>query len=220
MTRVLIVDDDALVRRLLTTVLTAQGIDVVAEGSDGDQLVELVTQHTPDVVLLDLHMRRVGGMDALTNLRRAGHTTAVVVLSSFGSDASVIAAMRAGAAGFLGKDDDPGLIAERVRSAAAGRAVAGQQALDALARHAAGSPAPVEDPRAEAGRLLAALTDREVDVASWLPHGWSNPQIAQRLYLSESTVKVHLSSAMSKLGLTSREQLAVLVDRAGRAATP
>ncbi|QAY63452.1 response regulator transcription factor [Xylanimonas allomyrinae] len=216
MTRALIVDDDPLVRRLLTTVLTAQEIEVVGEGADGCELVGLVNAHRPDVVLLDLHMPRVGGLDALAALRRAGHSTAVVVLTSFGSDDAVLAAIRAGAAGFLGKDDDPERIAAQVRDAAAGRAVAGPRAIDTLVRHAAEASAGRE--QREAVRALGRLTEREREVASWLPHGWSNPQIARRLYLGESTVKTHLSSAMSKLAVTSREQLAVLVDRAGAAA--
>jgi DNA-binding NarL/FixJ family response regulator len=211
-TRVLIVDDDPLVRRLLTTVLVAQQITVVGEASDGDEVIPAVAAHRPDVVLLDLYMQRVGGLDALAELRRRPDPPAVVVLSSFGSDDTVLAALRAGAAGFLGKDDDPERIAEQVRAAAAGRAVAGRGAIDALVRYAsAGS----HDPRAEARGRLAVLTDREREVVALLPHGWSNPQIAGRLFLGVSTVKSHLSSAMTKLGLSSREQLAVLVDRAG-----
>ncbi len=217
MTRVLIVDDDPLVRRLLATVLTAQQIEVVAEASDGDEVVQLVAAHRPDVVLLDLRMQRVGGMAALAALRQRPEPPAVVVLSSFGSDEAVIAALRAGAAGFLGKDDDPERIAEQVRAAAAGRAVAGQGALDALVRHAAASAG---DPRAEARERLGLLTEREQEIVGLLPHGWSNPQIARRLFVGESTVKTHISSAMAKLGLTSREQLAVLADRAGLTTSP
>ncbi|WP_130414788.1 response regulator [Xylanimonas ulmi] len=217
MTRVLIVDDDPLVRRLLHTVLTAQGIDVVGQAADGDEVVTQVAEHHPDVVLLDLQMPRLGGLGALDELRRAGLDVAVVVLSSFGTDETVLAALERGAVGFLGKDDDPDRIAQQVRVAASGRAVAGQQAVDALVRHVTADPA--RGVRAEAQSRLALLTDREREVASWLPHGLSNPQISARLYLGEGTVKSHLSSALTKLGLSGREQLAVLVDRAGATAS-
>ncbi|PZR55010.1 DNA-binding response regulator [Xylanimonas oleitrophica] len=217
MTRVLVVDDDPMVRRLLTTVLTAQGITVVGEASDGDEVPAQVAAHRPDVVLMDLHMRRVGGIAAIEALHRTPHPPAVVALTSFGTDETVLAAVRAGAQGFLGKDDDPEQIAAHVRAVADGAGALGQDAAGALIRHLSGAAAEAA-PREEARAALARLTERERAIAAWLPHGLSNPQIAARVYVSDSTVKSHLSSAMTKLGLSGREQLAVLVDRAGLAA--
>ncbi|TWH31999.1 LuxR family two component transcriptional regulator [Isoptericola variabilis J7] len=215
----LIVDDDPMVRRLLTAVLRGQGIDVVGEATDGDEVPAAVDAHRPDVVLMDLHMRRVGGLDAIRALRRRTDPPAVIALTSFGSDDTVVAALDAGAQGFLGKDDDPDRIANHVRQVAAGAGALDHGAAGAVIRHLEGGRR-LDGRRAEALARLEQLTDREREVASYLPHGLSNPEIARLTFLADSTVKVHLSRAMNKLGLTSREQLAVLVDRAGATAPP
>ncbi|MFD6177137.1 MULTISPECIES: response regulator [unclassified Isoptericola] len=217
MTRVLVVDDDPMVRRLLATVLTAQDIDVVGEASDGDEVVAAVAEHRPDVVLMDLTMRRTGGLEAIRELRRRPRPPAVIALTSFGTDETVVAALAAGAQGFLSKDDEPEHIAGHVREVAAGAGALDHASAGAVIRHLSGSQS-LDSRRTEARDALARLTARELEISSYLPHGLSNREIGERLYLSESTVKAHLGRATAKLGLTAREQLAVLVDRAGATA--
>jgi len=216
-TRVLVVDDDPMVRRLLTTVLTAQDIDVVGEASDGDEVVAAVAEHRPDVVLMDLTMRRTGGLESIRELRRRPRPPAVIALTSFGTDETVVAALAAGAQGFLSKDDEPEHIASHVREVAAGAGALDHASAGAVIRHLSGSQS-LDSRRTEARDALARLTARELQIASYLPHGLSNREIGEHLYLSESTVKAHLGRATAKLGLTAREQLAVLVDRASATA--
>lgn len=218
MIRVLVVDDDPLVRTLLSTVLAAQpGVEVVAVATDGDEVPDAVAAHRPAVVLMDLQMRRTGGIAATAALQRMPDPPRVVALTSFGSDDAVRAALDAGAVGFVHKTADPDDIAKVLHDVAAGHG-----GLDPAAQRALidgrGADRSEAARQAEAQARLAALTERERTVASWLPHGLSNPQIAERTYLSPSTVKQHLSSAMRTLGVDSREALAVLVDRAGATA--
>lgn len=220
MVRVLIVDDDAFVRRLLSTLLAEQEISVVAEAADGEEVLGLVEAHNPDVVVLDLRMRRMDGLDTLKALREAGNNTPVVMLSAFGSDEAVLQAFRAGASGFFSKDDEPEHMATQVRLAAQGQRVAGATATDALVRASMSSLDRAGRERDDARDRLKALTDRELEIASWLPYGLSNREIGEQVFLSDSTVKTHLSNAMAKLKVTSREEVAVLVDRAGLTAEP
>lgn len=213
MIRVLVVDDDALVRTLLTTILAAQDLTVVAQAADGDEVVPAVQAHHPDVVLLDLHMPRMSGLDALAALRELPSPPGVIALTSFGTDETVVAAVRAGASGFLAKDADPVQIAEAVRRVADGDGALGQAAAGSLLRHVAADPD--RGRREEAQRALEVLTEAELEVAAYVPAGLSNQAIGELTYRSDSTVKAHLSRAMAKLGVTTRSQLAVIVDRAG-----
>lgn len=213
MTRALVVDDDALVRRLLTSILTSQGIDVVGEATDGDEVMNAVNAHHPDVVLMDLHMARVGGLAAIGELHRLTNPPAVIALTSFGTDDAVLAALRAGAKGFLAKDADPQHIADAVERVAAGDGALDPASAGAAIRHLATNAN--DDRRADARGALAVLTERELEVAAHVPAGLSNAEIGALTYCSESTVKAHLSRAMAKLGIATRAQLAVLIDRAG-----
>jgi DNA-binding NarL/FixJ family response regulator len=210
---VLVVDDDAMVRTLLTTILTAQDIEVVGQATDGDEVVAAVQAHRPDVVLMDLHMARVSGLDAIAALGALPAPPGVIALTSFGTDATVLAAVRAGASGFLAKDADPNAIAAAVRRVASGDGALDHAAAGSLTRHVATDPD--RGRREEALRALAVLTEAEREVAVHVPAGLSNEAIGELTYRSASTVKAHLSRAMAKLGMTSRSQLAVLVDRAG-----
>jgi DNA-binding NarL/FixJ family response regulator len=195
--RVLVVDDDAMVRTLLTSILTAQDIAVVGHATDGDEVVPAVQAHHPDVVLMDLHMPRVPGLDAIAALAALPEPPGVIALTSFGTDDTVLAAVRAGASGFLAKDADPAAIAEAVRRVAAGDGALDHAAAGSLTRHVAGDPD--RGRRDDARRQLAVLTEA----------------VGELTYRSASTVKAHLSRAMAKLGVTTRSQLAVVVDRAG-----
>jgi DNA-binding NarL/FixJ family response regulator len=208
------------VRRLLATLLSEQEISVVAEAADGEEVLSLVEEHNPDVVVLDLRMRRMDGLDTLRALRDAGDNTPVVVLSAFGTDDAVAQAFRAGAAGFFSKDDEPELMAAQVRLAAQGHRVAGATATDALVRASISASGAMDRDRDAARRRLAVLTERELEIAGWLPRGLSNREIGERVFLAIDTVKTHLSNAMAKLKVSSREEVAVLIDRAGMTADP
>ncbi|MFS0700802.1 response regulator [Cellulomonas sp. 179-A 4D5 NHS] len=208
--RVLLVDDDPLVRAGLRLMLAGAGdLTVVGEAADGDELGAAVAAHRPDVVLLDVRMPRVDGVTALRALRRAPDRglPAVVVLTTFRTDAVVLDALRAGAVGFLLKHTAPDAIVEAVRTAADGQPTVSPSVLHQLIEHVtARSPAPAAaapDLRDE------GLTEREHAVAMAVAEGLANAEIAERLFLSVGSVKVHLSSALAKLGLENRVQLAI-----------
>jgi DNA-binding NarL/FixJ family response regulator len=211
-TRVLVVDDDPLVRSLLTTILQQQGVEVVGQASDGDEVVAAVQAQHPDVVLMDLRMVRVSGVEATAAVQRLPGPPAVLVLTSFDAQDAVLAALHAGARGYLAKDADPVEIVEAVRAVAAGGSRLSDRAARAVVDHVAGDHGGQR--REEARARLRALTDRELDVASAAAAGLSNSAIAARTFVSEATVKTHLNRAMTKLGLENRVQLATLVDRA------
>ncbi|WP_344104957.1 response regulator transcription factor [Myceligenerans crystallogenes] len=212
MTKVLIVDDDSFARSAIRTILTAQGIDVVAEAEDGDEVPDAVIRHRPDVVLIDLQMRRVNGVEAIRrNASRPG-APRFVALTGFGTDDAVVQALQAGAAGFLSKDDDPDDLAARVYAVANGRYALGADAMDTVVQQYT-NVSRVPDKTTKAREQLARLTDREREVAAFV-HGRTNGQIARQLGISDNTVKVHLSSIMTKLGLQGRDQIALIVDRA------
>lgn len=208
--RVLLVDDDPLVRAGLRLMLAGAGdLAVVGEAADGDELAGATAEHRPDVVLLDVRMPRVDGVTALRSLRRdlGPGAPAVIVLTTFRTDAVVLDALRAGAVGFLLKHTAPDAIVEAVRTAADGLPTVSPSVLHQLIEHVtAQSPAPATpapDLRAE------GLTEREHAVAMAVAEGLANAEIAERLFLSVGSVKVHLSSALAKLGLDNRVQLAI-----------
>lgn len=215
MIRVLIVDDDALVRTLLRTILEKQGLAVVGDATDGDEVVAAVQAHHPDVVLMDLRMARISGVEATAAVNRLVNPPAVVALTSFDAEDVVLAAMHAGARGYLAKDEAPEAIADAVRAVAAGGSRLSDRASAVLVDHV-GKDVDTRR-RAEARSRLAILSDREVEVAIAAASGLSNAAIAAESFVSEATVKTQLSRAMTKLGLANRVQLAVLVDRAGLA---
>ncbi|MBE1877567.1 response regulator [Myceligenerans pegani] len=212
MTKVLIVDDDAFARTMIHSILTAKGIDVVGEADDGDQVPHAIARHRPDVVLIDLQMRRVDGVEAIRRNASCPGAPRFVALTGFGSRDAVVKALEAGAVGFLGKDDDPDALAGHVRAVADGAAALGPSAATTVIQRISGAPG-VSDRKAEALAQMAQLTEREREVAA-LVAGRTNRLIARYMNLSENTVKVHLSSIMTKLGLESRDQIAVIVDRA------
>ena len=212
--RVLLVDDDPLVRSGLRMMLTGdQAIAIVGEASDGTQVPAAVEEHRPDVVLMDVRMPGVDGITATARLRAEEVATPqVLVLTTFDADATVVEALRAGAAGYLLKHTDPERIVEAVRRAATGEPVLSPSVTRTLMDRVAGSGTAVErtSRRDRARARLALLTDREREVAEAVTAGLSNAEIADRLYMSMGTVKAHVSNALTKLDLTGRVQLALL----------
>ncbi|MGW5445960.1 response regulator transcription factor [Streptomyces asiaticus] len=209
MIRVLLADDDPLVRTGLKMMLRgADGIEVVGEASDGAEVAAAVREHAPDVVLMDIRMPVMDGLAATRELtRRGAQAPQVIVLTTFDEHGLVLEAMRSGAAGYLVKHAVPEEIVEAVRRAARGEPALSPSAARALIRHAAVGP----DDRAELARQrLASLTEREREVAEAVAEGLSNTEIGTRLHLSLGTVKAHLSSALAKLDLDNRVQLALL----------
>ena len=216
-TRVLLVDDDPLVRTGLRLMFGgAPDLEVVGEVGDGAGVTDAVGRLAPDVVLMDIRMPVLDGIDATRALAgRPGTAPAVIVLTTFDSDANVLEALRAGAAGFLLKHTPPEQIVDAVRRAAAGEPVLSPSVARMLIDHvAAAGPAPAGRER-QARERLARLSAREREVAVAVAQGWSNAEIAQRLFMSVGSVKAHVSSALTKLDLTNRIQLALLAHDAG-----
>ncbi|MFB7364296.1 response regulator transcription factor [Streptomyces hydrogenans] len=213
--RLLLVDDDPLVRAGLALMLGgAESIEIVGEGSDGSEVPDLVARLAPDVVLMDIRMPHVDGLTATERLRARPDAPEVIVLTTFHADEQVLRALRAGAAGFVLKDTAPAEIARAVRRVAAGDPVLSPAVTRQLMSHVAGAP-EVLPRRSTATERLAALADREREVAVAVGRGASNAEIAARLYMSVPTVKTYVSRLLAKLGLNNRVQIALLVHDAG-----
>lgn len=201
MIRVYVVDDHAVVRQGLRTFLDLQpDIEVVGEAAGGEQAVREAPASAPDVILLDLVMPEGDGVSALGRLSEVLPSARVIVLSSFGDDANVAAAMRAGAAGYLLKDVDPQALATSIRDVHAGRAALHPDVLTRLLRQREAPPA-------------SQLTARELDVLVSITEGLANKQIGRRLGITEKTVKTHVSSILGKLGVQDRTEAAVVAIR-------
>ncbi len=217
--KVLLVDDDALVRAGLRLILSsAVDLTVVGEVDDGSAAVAAVRQHRPDVVLMDIRMAHTDGITATAALRRLDPAPQVIVLTTFQADAQVLAALRAGASGFLEKDTPPADIISAVRLVAAGEAIVSPSVTRTLLSHF-GNTETSERQRA-AAEGLTQLTDREREVATALAAGASNADIADALYMSEATVKAHVSRLLSKLQVSNRVQIAILVHDADHYLSP
>jgi DNA-binding NarL/FixJ family response regulator len=206
-TRVLLVDDDALVRAGLLMMLDgADGISVVGEASDGDQVPAAVDAHAPDVVLMDLRMPRVSGIAATRQLRARPHPPEVIVLTTFDTDDNVLRALRAGASGFLLKDSPPTQIAAAIRQVAAGDPILSPKITRRLMDRAATEAGS----REQARNVLSVLSPREHQVVLAIARGATNADIAAELYMSVATVKAHISHILTKLSLGNRTQIALL----------
>jgi DNA-binding NarL/FixJ family response regulator len=206
-TRVLLVDDDALVRAGLLMMLDgADGITVVGEASDGDQVSAAVDAHAPDVVLMDLRMPRVSGIAATRQLRARPHPPEVIVLTTFDADDNVLRALRAGASGFLLKDSPPAQIAAAIRQVAAGDPILSPKITRRLMDRAATEAGS----REQARHVLSVLSPREHQVVLAIARGATNADIAAELYMSVATVKAHISHILTKLSLGNRTQIALL----------
>jgi len=207
--RVLLVDDDALVRAGLRMILSsAPDLELVGEADDGARAVAAVREHRPDVVLMDIRMPEMDGIEATRRL--PGQR--VLILTTFGLDEYIIEALRAGASGFLLKDAPTQEVLDAVRAVAAGDAVLApavtRQLLDQVGRRL---PAPVSRTPDD----LATLTDREQQVLRMLAAGLSNAEISNALVLSEATVKTHVSNLLGKLGLRDRVQAVIYAYETG-----
>jgi DNA-binding NarL/FixJ family response regulator len=206
---VLVVDDDAMVRAGLRLVLSGDSqIQIVAEAANGAEAVAQARRLRPDVILLDLQMPVLDGIAATRELRRAGVDSAVLVLTTFSADDYVLDALHAGANGYLLKDVDPAELARAIHLAAAGESVFSATVTEQLVRRAS----PRTDSRnADAQRRLRTLTEREVTVARAVAAGLSNAAISDELFMSESTVKTHVSRILTKFGAENRVQIAIVV---------
>ena len=205
--RVLLVDDDALVRAGLTMMLDGtNGIEVVGEAADGDQVPAAVDAHAPDVVLMDLRMPRTDGITATRRLRARPRAPEVIVLTTFDADENVLGGLRAGASGFLLKDSPPARIVEAIRRVAAGDPILSPEITRRLMDRAAAQAGA----RERALAALATLTPREHEVAIGIARGETNAEIAARLFMSLATVKSHITHILTKLALTNRTQIALL----------
>ena len=212
MIRVLLADDQALVRGGFRVILESQpDIAVVGEAADGGEAIELARLYKPDVVLMDVRMPRLDGIEATRRLLAGETRTRILMLTTFDLDEYVYEALRAGASGFLLKNSPPAQLAEAVRVVAAGDALLSPEITRRLIADF------VRRPRPGAGvpPAMAELTSRELDVLGLIARGRSNAEIAGALFLSEATVKTHVTRVLAKLGIRDRVQAVVFAYEAG-----
>lgn len=191
--RILIVDDHHIVRQGLAALLkTVPGFDVAAEASDGEQAVELYRKHRPDVTLMDLRLPKLNGVEAITRIREGNPGARIVVLTTFDGDEDIYRALQAGAKGYLLKGMDLAELTEAIRTVHAGKTRIPARVAEKLAERMSG----------------ATLTARELEVLKLIVAGKSNREIGTALFISEATVKTHVNSLLSKLGVEDRTQAA------------
>ncbi|GGY93567.1 response regulator [Streptomyces poonensis] len=211
--RVLLADDQTIVRTGMAMILAAEDdIEVVAQAADGVAAIQQADEHRPDVVLMDIRMPRLNGIEALRHLHRPGaaHTPKVVMVTTFDDDEYVHQALHHGACGFLLKDAGPRLLAEAVRSAASGEALISPSiTVRLLQRFTRPAAAPVSSP--------SPLSQRETEVAALVSRGHTNTEIAAALHISAGTVKTHLTNIQSKLGVRNRVEIAAWAWESGLA---
>jgi DNA-binding NarL/FixJ family response regulator len=204
--RVLVVDDQALVREGLMTLLKiAVGIEPVAAAADGEEAVALAARHRPHVVLMDLRMPRLDGVEATRQIRAAQPETEIVVLTTHADDQSILGALQAGARGYLTKDAGIAEISRAIQAAAAHQAVL-DPAVQSRLLAAATVATAATTPRAPTAALPDELTPREAEVLRLIASGMSNAEIAAALVVSEATVKSHINHLFAKIGVRDRAQ--------------
>lgn len=200
---IIIIDDHPLFRRGVSQLIAMdEGLDLVGEASSGEEGIELAKRLDPDLILLDLNMKGIGGIDTLRTLREGGVEARVVVLTVSDNADDLIAAIRAGADGYLLKDMEPEDLLERIREALFGRMVIGDSLTGLLAQ-------ALRDEALAASRSVAGLTERERAILACLADGMSNKLIGRELGIAEGTVKVHVKSLLKKLNFRSRVEAAV-----------
>ena len=205
-TRVVVADDQALVRGGFRMILDARSdMEVVGEAADGAEAVALVAESEPDVVLMDVRMPEMDGIEATERIARSGSSARIIILTTHDLDEYVLAALRAGASGFLLKDVRPADLVESIRVVAGGDALLAPSVTRRLLDRFV---ATLDEP-SPAAELLSELTEREVEVLRLVALALSNAEIAGRLVLTEATVKTHVSSILRKLELRDRVQAVV-----------
>jgi DNA-binding NarL/FixJ family response regulator len=211
MTSVVVADDQQLVRDGLRLILELSGIDVLGEAADGEEAVRLVLDRQPDVVLMDLRMPRMDGIEATRRIHAAGSPTRVLVLTTFEGEELTFRALQAGACGYLLKDAGGARLVAAVEAAAAGEMPLAPEVVARLvASYVQRPPAATQSPA-----RLAPLSDRERDVLALIGAGRSNPEIAAELFISLATVKSHVRHILAKLDLRDRPQAIVLAHECG-----
>ena len=213
MIRVIVADDQALVRAGFRKILEAEAdIEVVGEAGDGREAIDAVAASRPDVALLDIRMPRVDGIEAARTIARAyGTATRVMMLTTFGIDDYVFAALKAGASGFLLKDVPPEQLIDAVRVVAAGDAILSPAVTRAVVERFAERG----NPNLELRRRVGALTPREAEVLQLLSAGMSNAEIAATLVISDATAKAHVAGILAKLGVRDRVQAVIAAYETG-----
>jgi DNA-binding NarL/FixJ family response regulator len=218
--RIVIADDQASVREGLELLLDAlPDIDVVGTAADGEHALELVTEHRPDAILLDLHMPVLDGIGAIRRLAAEHPDVAVVVLTTYADDETVLHALQAGARSYLTKDAGRTDIARTLHAAVGGLAVLSSEVQSLLIAAASAPPATAESPDSPARQAAAdtaagavpapdGLTQREAEILALIAQGFTNPEISARLFLSSHTVKTHISRIFAKTG--SRDRAAAI----------
>jgi len=209
--KVIVVDDQTVVREgLVTSLETMQGIEVVGSASDGEEALELVAAVSPEVVLMDLRMPRVDGVEATRRIRAHHPQTQVVVLTTYADDESIVGALRAGAIGYLTKDAGRDHIRRALEAAASGQAV-----LDPAVQTRLVEVATLPGTGPGSGPLPDGLTEREAEVLRLIAAGRSNAEIGKELFVSEATVKTHVNRIFAKTGSRDRPQAIAYAHRRG-----
>lgn len=207
--RVLLIDDHALVRRGMEELLRSRGVEVVASAGSGEEGIRLAQSLAPDIVLLDIKMPGLSGIDTLNRLRGLGLTMPVVMLTMSREDADLQSALRGGAQGYLLKDMDPEELLPALEATLRGDNVVAKEMVGTLARIVQGNGAR-PDQASPSDAPFAELTPRELEILEYVASGLSNKMVARELNISDGTVKLHVKAILRKLGLHSRVEAAVL----------
>jgi DNA-binding NarL/FixJ family response regulator len=208
--RVLVADDQSMIRAGFRMLLkNEEGIEVVAEAEDGIEAVEKAARYSPSIVLMDIRMPKLDGLEATRRILAADSSARVLILTTFDLDEYIYEALRAGASGFVLKDDPPEQLIAAIRTVASGDALLSPAVTRRVIKDF------TQLPRRDAPKGLDELTDRELDVFRLIAKGLSNSEIGQELYINDTTVKTHVAHVFQKLGVRDRVQAVVLAYRCG-----